>query len=101
MWLIYTFDSLLNLSICKEYRSMARVKTPRIENPSKNVVSLSSARAGTGKRSAFSAPPIEEEIRRRAYELYEQRGGTPGCESEDWLRAEQEIVARHQQQLGA
>ena len=33
------------------------------------------------------------EIRRRAYELYEQRGHTPGHENEDWLVAEQEILA--------
>jgi len=27
----------------------------------------------------------------RAYELYEQRGGEPGHELEDWLEAEREI----------
>ncbi len=36
-------------------------------------------------------PNIEEEIRRRAYELFEARGGEDGHEVEDWLRAEQEI----------
>lgn len=34
---------------------------------------------------------IEEEIRRRAYELFEARGGEDGHELEDWLRAEDEI----------
>ncbi len=80
---------------------MARVKNPRSENPNKNVVSLSSARVGAGKKSKFTAPVLEEEIRHRAYELYEQRGSTPGSESEDWLRAEREIVERHQAQVGA
>jgi DUF2934 family protein len=37
------------------------------------------------------APNIEEEIRNRAYELFEARGGAEGHELEDWLRAEQEI----------
>jgi hypothetical protein len=32
----------------------------------------------------------EERIRRRAYELYLERGGAPGDEVEDWLRAERE-----------
>ena len=33
----------------------------------------------------------EEEIRRRAYELYEERGREGGHELDDWLRAEAEI----------
>ena len=28
---------------------------------------------------------LEEEIRRRAYQLYEERGCTPGHENDDWL----------------
>ena len=34
---------------------------------------------------------IEEEIRRRAYELFEARDREDGHELEDWLRAEEEI----------
>ncbi len=33
----------------------------------------------------------EEQIRRRAYELYIARGREPGKELEDWVRAEREI----------
>jgi len=36
-------------------------------------------------------PSLEDEIRRRAHELYEQRGGEHGHDLEDWLRAEEEI----------
>ena len=41
-------------------------------------------------------PPIEtlyreEKIRRRAHELYVQRGNQSGSELEDWLQAEEEI----------
>jgi hypothetical protein len=32
----------------------------------------------------------DEEIRRRAYEIYLQRGAEPGREMEDWLQAERE-----------
>jgi hypothetical protein len=45
----------------------------------------------TGKAQASN---LEEEIRRRAYELYLQRGGVPGNESQDWLVAEQEVRSR-------
>lgn len=34
----------------------------------------------------------EETIRRRAYEIYCERGRQPGSEIEDWLRAEREVV---------
>jgi len=37
---------------------------------------------------------LQEEIRRRAYELYLQRGSTPGNESDDWLVAEREVLSR-------
>jgi len=33
----------------------------------------------------------EERIRRRAYELYVQRGNESGSELDDWLQAEEEI----------
>jgi hypothetical protein len=36
----------------------------------------------------------EEEIRRRAYELYEQDGGQHGRDREHWLRAEAEVLSR-------
>ena len=39
---------------------------------------------------------LEEEIRRRAYEIYVERGSTPGNESEDWLTAEREVRSRYQ-----
>jgi hypothetical protein len=35
--------------------------------------------------------PSDEEIRRRAYEIYLERGGLPGDELDDWLRAEREL----------
>lgn len=41
-----------------------------------------------------STADLEAEIRRRAYELYEQRGYTPGHEDEDWLVAEREVLSR-------
>lgn len=38
-----------------------------------------------------SHTPAEEEIRQRAYEIYQARGGAPGRELEDWLQAEREL----------
>jgi hypothetical protein len=35
--------------------------------------------------------PLQDKIRQRAYELYENRDRGPGHDVEDWLRAEHEI----------
>lgn len=35
---------------------------------------------------------FQEQIRRRAYELYEQRGKEDGRELDDWLQAESEVT---------
>ena len=37
---------------------------------------------------------VEEAIRTRAYELYEERGRDGGHDLEDWLRAEREVTQR-------
>jgi hypothetical protein len=35
---------------------------------------------------------LQEQVRRRAYELYEERGKVDGFEVEDWLQAEAEFL---------
>jgi Protein of unknown function (DUF2934) len=48
----------------------------------------------SGPRSAKPDLPsnAEQRIRRRAYELYEQRGRVDGCALDDWLQAEGEVA---------
>jgi len=41
--------------------------------------------------AAACSRPGEEQIRRRAYEIYLRRGGGPGDPLEDWLQAEREL----------
>jgi hypothetical protein len=41
--------------------------------------------------SEIGNPVPEEEIRYRAYEIYLERGEQPGCDLDDWLRAEREL----------
>lgn len=40
----------------------------------------------------LSEPELEDVIRRRAYELYEQRGRADGSELSDWVQAESEVL---------
>lgn len=44
---------------------------------------------------------LEEEIRRRAYELYEARGRQDGHELDDWLEAEADITHTQQKVTAA
>jgi Protein of unknown function (DUF2934) len=44
-----------------------------------------------GERSLVGKPAREEEIRRRAYEIYLECGEQPGRELDDWLQAEREL----------
>ena len=46
--------------------------------------------AETGETSVRNTSR-NEEIRRRAYEIYLQRGEQPGRELDDWLQAEREL----------
>jgi hypothetical protein len=41
-----------------------------------------------------NSPEREELIRRRAYELFLERGQTSGQELDDWLQAEREIESK-------
>ena len=49
--------------------------------------------AARGKEPPVETLPLEERIRRRAYELYVLQGNQSGSGMEDWLEAEEEIAA--------
>ena len=78
---------------------MPRVKTPGNGTTSrKQVATMPSPKPVEVRKTAtilnLSAVNLEEQIRVRAYQLYEERGYTPGHEAEDWLVAEQEVLGR-------
>jgi hypothetical protein len=56
---------------------------------------LAPARA---KETPIEALPLEELIRRRAYELCLERGNQSGSELDDWLQAEEEVLQTLKQQ---
>jgi hypothetical protein len=93
MSLIHCAKPFWELGICKEY-SMSRKTTG-------NGVSNRSKKTGASAQPAANLVPgnLEEEIRRRAYELFLQRqatgSGENGDENLDWLTAEREIRSRY------
>ena len=53
------------------------------------------------KERPIEALPLEERIRRRAYELYVERGNQSGSELDDWLQAEEEIRTAEEESVEA
>jgi len=47
-------------------------------------------------RKSMKTFDLDEQIRRRAYEIYLERQGAAGDEHQDWLVAEREIRGRRQ-----
>ncbi len=52
-------------------------------------IPLTSRKAETRKTDPAE---LQEQIRSRAYELYEQRNRTEGYDLDDWLQAEAELI---------
>lgn len=85
---------------------MPKAKTPRATTPSKKqVLTMPEATSTAQVRKASSASSqtvdLEGQIRQRAYELYQERGCTPGRENEDWLQAEREVLVRQARKQSA
>ena len=78
---------------------MPRAKSPKNGHSHSKQAQAVSSPAGNGVavdqiNVVMTSGDLEAEIRRRAFELYMERGCTPGHESEDWLVAEREIRSR-------
>ena len=55
----------------------------------------------TETRATESPVDIQEQVRRRAFELYEQRGREGGHDLDDWLQAESELVQQRTKTVAA
>jgi Protein of unknown function (DUF2934) len=93
MRLIHHFRPLLELGSCKEY-GMAQKTTENGTRRTRKAAPIQPPTVLEPRRDAVPVNNLEEQIRLRAYELYLERGGTPGHESEDWLIAEREVRSR-------
>ena len=55
----------------------------------------------TSNQTTESTSELQEQIRPRAHELYEQRGRDEGHELDDWLQAESEVTRQKAKGAGA
>jgi hypothetical protein len=120
MSLIYQIRPFLNLGVCKEYGMPRKTITTRSKKTAGLVAPAAVQIASeigqevpreapkNGKQANIVSSNLEDQIRRRAYELYLERRATAGSDSgnqhQDWLMAEREIRARlggHDQAFGA
>jgi Protein of unknown function (DUF2934) len=62
----------------------------------KPITTMAAPRATTNQTTE-SANGLQEEIRRRAHELYEQRGRVDGLAWDDWFQAEIEMLRSQEQ----
>lgn len=78
---------------------MPRAKTPRNNASTKQAAPApqmsAMPRVAEDVFSVSSTVELEAQIRQRAYELYQERGCTPGQENDDWFRAEREVLSRN------
>ena len=80
------------IAIAEPVKEVAKTVTMESARPE-----VKAAKRAEPRKNVFPIN-LDEEIRRRAYELSEQRGFVPGHETEDWLVAEHEILARYTEQ---
>jgi hypothetical protein len=71
-------------------RSIASSKAPDPDGPPRPKARKTKT-ASTPTSAPPSSEPSVDEIRRRAYERYQERGGNHGRHFDDWLEAEKEL----------
>jgi hypothetical protein len=79
----------------QEMSSKAGTKKARTAQPPTPIDSAKPPVSATKSVNAVGIPQDAiDQVRRRAYELYEQRGCQHGFHEQDWIQAETEILSR-------
>lgn len=71
----------------KKKSASAKKRIPKKASVKRN----SPAKAAQKRVKVVDYVPTEAEIRARAYEIYQRRGGDHGRDVDDWLQAEKEL----------
>ena len=68
-----------------------------MSNPALSATRYEIGKNAPAKKLRIETLALEDLIRRRAYELYIERGNQLGSELDDWLQAEEEIQRAEEQ----
>ncbi len=71
--------------------AQSRRKKPAADQAPPDAAQVISAAVSSSLPVTRVGEPTRDEIRLRAYEIYQRRGGHGGSEQEDWLQAEREL----------
>jgi hypothetical protein len=74
-------------------RSTASTEAPDAVGPARPKARKTRTAATPGSAPPSSEPSVDE-IRQRAYERYQERGGNHGQHFDDWLEAERELRSK-------
>ena len=80
-----------NAKTGKTSKTTASKTTVKKAATTKRATARKAAPKKTAEKGAYV--PSEREVRERAFQLFMNRGGQPGNELNDWLRAEKELGA--------
>jgi hypothetical protein len=81
-------------AIIEELCFMATVKRPRMKKSTETKEPAGPQPVSSMTSVKTRSMDMQDAIRKRAYELYTERGGDNGDDVQDWVRAEKEIVER-------
>ena len=77
--------------MAKRPTARSKVSDPAAPAPPKPKRPRATASTAAKRAPAAAAEPTLDDIRRRAYERYQERGGNHGRHFDDWLEAEKEL----------
>jgi hypothetical protein len=66
-------------------------RTGKTETKTRATASTGKAASAKAKAGSPKSKVTDEDIRKRAYEIYVARGGAHGSEMDDWLKAKVEL----------
>ena len=66
----------------------------KVQRPSQPTTAAGLKSSAGNVVTMLNSSSSQEKIRDRAYQLYESRGREAGQETQDWLRAEEEVLRR-------
>ena len=69
--------------------------------PTSTVTPINQGNGAAPSVPAVDVHDIQEQIRARAYELYEARGRQEGFHDQDWAQAEAEVLSRYRREKSA
>lgn len=77
----------------KTAKKVAKTTTKKATTRNSTTGTRTTAGRGAVRKARTLTTPTEEQIRQRAFDIYQRRAGGPGDAHADWTQAERELTA--------